>query len=99
MIRNSSVVAPFWSDVDTRIEGCIQYQVFDPVSDNATISEVSSYVSQATNRSFSGVWMLVAEWRDVHPFPHGSMLFQNFTVNVSLWKSLNFTLVCTIICL
>ena len=71
-VRNGFVVAPFWSDVDARIAGCIQYQVFDPVSDNATISEVSSYISQATNKSFSGVWMLVAEWRDVHPYPHGS---------------------------
>ena len=65
-------MAPFWVDIDARTEGCIQYQVFDPMSDSSTISEVSSFISQTTSSSFSGVWMLVAEWRDVHPFPHGS---------------------------
>lgn len=79
-------MAPFWADVDTRIEGSVQYQTFDPVNDNATISEVSDYISQATNSSFSGVWMLVAEWRDVHPYPHGSGfsgILSDYTENVS----------------
>ena len=77
------MVAPFWSVVDNRIEGSIQYQVFDAVTDNATISEVSSYISQAVNRSFNGVWMLVAEWRDVHPYPHGFGILDDFTRRVS----------------
>ena len=82
------MVAPFWSDVDNRIEGSIQYQVFNAVTDNDTISEVSSYISQAVNSSFNGLWMLVAEWRDVHPYPHGnggfSGLFSDYTNRVSV---------------
>ena len=52
----------------------IRYQVFDATNsnDNTTITIVNDYVSQAVNDSFTGLWMMVAEWRDVHPFPHGS---------------------------
>ena len=34
---------------------------------------MNNFVSQAVNESFSGLWILVAEWRDVHPYPHGSI--------------------------
>ena len=73
-VSNGYVVAPFWADVDTRRNGMIRYQVFDATNsnDNATITIVNDYVSQAVNDSFTGLWMMVAEWRDVHPFPHGS---------------------------
>ena len=77
------MVAPFWSSVDNTIEGTIQYQVFDAVTDEDALSEVSSYISQAVNSSFNGVWMLVAEWRDMHPFPHGDGILDDFTGRVS----------------
>ena len=73
-IRHRFVVAPFWADVDSRRSGLIRYQVLDATKhSNATINEVSSYISQTVNESFSGLWMLVAEWQNVHPYPHGTV--------------------------
>ena len=67
-------------------------RVFHPMSDNSTISEVSSFISQATNSSFSGVWMLVAEWRDVHPYPHGSRdMFQLYSDQEAIVDSVSTT--------
>ena len=87
-IRNSFVVAPFWADVDNRRAGQIRYQVLTTtnLAANDTIEEVSRFISQEVNESFSGLWMLVAEWRDVHPYPHGDITnFQpSFTSLVSI---------------
>ena len=72
--RESFVVAPFWADVDSRRTGQIRYQVLTATNQNAnaTIEQVNRFISQVVNESFSGLWLLVAEWRDVHPYPHGS---------------------------
>ena len=69
------MVAPFWADVDNRRAGQIRYQVLNAtnLAANHTIEKVSKFVSQNVNESFSGLWMLVAEWRDVHPYPHGEV--------------------------
>ena len=74
-IRNSFVAAPFWADVDNRKSGKITYQVYDAINQNAIpmINNVSQYVSEVVNENFAGLWMLLVEWRDVHPFPHGEI--------------------------
>ena len=79
-IRNSFVVAPFWADVDNRRAGQIRYQVLSAtnLAANGTIEHVSRFISHEINESFSGLWMLVAEWRDVHPYPHGIIGESNF---------------------
>ena len=73
-INSSYVVAPYWSDVDNRKAGQIRYQVFEATNrdSNASISRVNGFISQAVNETFNGLWMLVAEWRDVHPYPHAA---------------------------
>ena len=84
-IGNSFVVAPFWANVDNRRAGQIRYQVLTAtnLAANDTIEEVSRFISQEVNESFSGLWMLVAEWRDVHPYPHGNFYFSQYTNRVS----------------
>ena len=83
-IRRRYVVAPYWADVDNRRSGRIRYQVLDAtkVYSNTSIDEVSDYISQTVNESFRGLWMLVAEWQNVHPFPH-KIIQSAFTNKVS----------------
>ncbi len=71
--RTSYVVAPYWSDVDTRMEGtvCYEYHEADLIEDTTTIDRVSTFIRENTGTDFSGLWMLVAEWNSVHPYPHG----------------------------
>ena len=68
-------VAPFMDDVDLRLAGDVSYEVHsrsenNPGSDRL-LDEVSGFVENSTGQSFEGSWMLVAEWRGVHPWPHG----------------------------
>ena len=70
------VVAPYWDDVDLRHAGTVSYEIHsmrgnNPGS-NQLLDEVSGFVENSTGQSFQGSWMLVAEWKEVHPWPHGS---------------------------
>ena len=68
------LVAPFWGDVDIRRAGNVLYEVMtEGASPEAAdlIMEVSNFVSNQTSDDFSGTWMLVAMWDQVHPYPHG----------------------------
>ena len=38
---------------------------------NQLLDQVGSFVNKSTGQSFQGSWMLVAEWKEVHPWPHG----------------------------
>ena len=70
------LVAPFWSDVDIRRSGDILYGVVkegDSQEAVDLIMEVSNFVSNQTSDNFTGRWMLVAVWDQVHPYPHGVM--------------------------
>ena len=40
---------------------------------NAILERLSGFISAESNVSFTGSWMLVAQWDRVHPFPHGSV--------------------------
>ena len=68
-------MAPYWDDVDIRLAGNISYEVHSRSGDNPgsnqLLDEVSSFVEDSTGQSFQGSWMLVAEWKEVHPWPHG----------------------------
>lgn len=78
VIRNSLVVAPFWSDVDVRLEGSIQYETFVRIPgfsrENVLLNYVSGYVANEWNNAenFTGSTMLVVQWNYVPPYPHGS---------------------------
>ena len=68
-------MAPYWDDVDIRIAGNISYEVHsrrsNSLESNRLLDYVSAFVANSTGQSFQGTWMLVAEWKEVHPWPHG----------------------------
>ena len=77
--RNGFVIAPFWNDHDLRKSGSIRYAVIDSNErkDSADlIWNISNFIrlnhEQAAMDNFEGVWMLLAHWDKVHPYPHGS---------------------------
>lgn len=77
-VRSAHVVAPYWSDNDLRREGNVSYEVFEfqktGMHGDEVLITVSNYIMEefgnATN--FVGVYMILAEWNTVHPFPHGA---------------------------
>lgn len=74
-VARAYLVAPYWDDVDIRLAGNISYEVHsrrdnNPGS-NQLLDDVSNFVEMSTGQSFQGTWMLVAEWEEVHPWPHG----------------------------
>lgn len=96
-VHDSLVVAPFWSDVDVRLEGDIYFRQFfrasGTESDTTLLNYISSYVAatQTNATNFTGSMMLVAQWKNVPPYPHGesglaSQLgsYASFTSKVSL---------------
>ncbi len=78
--RNGYVVAPFWSDNDIRKEGTVSYAPIKEGSSgkgNNFLAEASTFVraqlgQDDDDKGFHGKWMLVAQWNNVHPFPHGA---------------------------
>ncbi len=93
--RDAYVVAPFWSSHDIRVEGQVSYDthIFGESDSNDLLEYVSSFI-HAQNRSgvdasFKGRWMLVATWKDVHPYPHAlrdflPQSYQEFVDKVSV---------------
>ena len=74
------MVAPFWTDNDIRREGNVSYEVFQAQATGAygdqLLDDISRYIRERNASSnFSGSFMILAEWRDVHPYPHGSSSF------------------------
>ena len=66
----SYLVAPYWSDVDYRLVGEISYEVHSGMQNETSarlLELVSTYVNNITDETtFSGQWMLVATWDEVH---------------------------------
>lgn len=64
----SYVVAPFWSDIDTRLAGKVTYSVHD--SNSTILESVNNYIRRRLqdNSNFRGVWALVATWENVRPY-------------------------------
>ncbi len=77
------VAAPFWSDVDTRLDGSIWYEVHDSVegtpesSTLEVLSRVSTFIRTEEGVDFDGNLMIVATWDHVHPWPHGDSAGQD----------------------
>ena len=69
----SFAVAPFWTAMDTRVQGQVRYKTFStgggsPEEEQA-LERVSAFVSgETTSDGFDGVWMLVASWENVQQF-------------------------------
>ena len=72
----SHLVAPYWSNIDTRLDGHVNYEVHtmgERSTFNDYLGRVSSLInSEEDDPDFIGSWMIVATWDNVHPFPHGS---------------------------
>ena len=70
-------MAPFWDDVDIRQAGNIFYESHNSFTGNEAslnlIAQVSQYISGETGESFFGSWLLVVQWDQVHPWPHGEV--------------------------
>ena len=62
-------MAPFWARNDIRLEGSVSYEVHNGSSGH--LQEISNLISENECVSFTGTWMLLVEWRDVHPYPDG----------------------------
>lgn len=71
------LVSPFWDDVDIRLAGNIFYETHTAFSGNADsldiLSRVDSYVQGETGEVFFVTWMMVVQWDQVHPWPHGEL--------------------------
>ncbi len=63
------LVAPFWDDVDIRRRGNIYFEVHTLVDSSNYLSIVSNFV--APDGSFTGTWMVLAQWDMVHSWPDG----------------------------
>lgn len=74
-VANAYLVAPFWDDVDIRRAGNIYYEIHSVSNGNLgsldLINRVSAYIREQSGDEFAGNWMLLVEWREVHPWPHG----------------------------
>ena len=58
------LLAPFWSDIDLTTNGSIRYQIHDQLN-SALLLQVNDFISNYTDSSFTGTWMLVVEWTEV----------------------------------
>ena len=78
VVRNAYLLAPYWSDVDTRQDGEVGYEIHASFVNNdgsdQLLDQVNEFVSNYTGQDFSGTWMLVAEWTEVPSYPGTSSL-------------------------
>ena len=97
-VRSAHVVAAYWSDNDIRREGNVSYEVFEfqktGTYGDEVLTTVSNYIMEELENatSFLGVYMILAEWNSVHPFPHGSsnIDFSSIFINKVLYFIRNY---------
>ena len=69
------IVAPFWDDVDIRLQGNIYYKIYSTsaglVEAIDALDRVDTFLQNRFGSSFVATWMLVATWDGVHPWPNG----------------------------
>ena len=67
---SSFLVAPFWADTNIANDdgvGTVGYEIHNDTS-GFFLSQVSAFVSRQQRTSFTGQWMVVAEWRNAPAF-------------------------------
>ena len=65
-------------DNDIRKSGEVYYETFEKgksKTDDVVLDEVNRYIRLNTENYFTGTFMILAEWQNVHPHPHGSCDF------------------------
>ena len=103
VVYYSYLIAPFWSNIDTRLDGQVNYEVYvageSSLSDNY-LGQVSSLINSEQDPSFVGNWMVVATWDGVHPFPHGDSIEQDREDPYlqSVCKSFSYCYIATVKC-
>ena len=101
-LRRFYVVAPYWADHDIRSDGSVFYETFEKGrsrNDDDILDKVNRYLNLNNfTQSFAGTFMILAEWQNAHPYPHGSRYFYYFE---KYYPSIrNFTnQVCTYTCI
>lgn len=59
------IVAPYWSDINTRSIGSVSYEIHTNKTSLPLLHKVNKYIREKEKNQFSGTWMLVAEWNSV----------------------------------
>ena len=99
-LRRFYVVAPYWADHDIRRDGEVYYETFEKgrsINDDNVLNIVNRYITVNRLSDFTGIFMILAEWKDVHPYPYGSDYFirnypgiRDFTKQVFLYIFIEF---------
>ena len=81
-VRRFHVVAPYWADNDIRRGGSVLYETFmrgRSTNDNNVLDNVNRYLRvNSVAKNFTGIFIILARWQNVHPYPHGSNNFHYF---------------------
>ena len=70
---NYSIVAPFAADITTSSTGDVRYS---ESFTNSQLNYISEHIRSEMGNSFSGTWMLVAEWNGVPLLSQSSVSMQ-----------------------
>lgn len=76
--RQMHVISPFWSDNDIRRNGTVRYAVIESTTTSTDainiLDEAKVFINERfvpDDRTFEPTWMVIAQWDQVHPHPHG----------------------------
>ena len=100
-VHYSYLVAPYWSDIDTRLDGQVNYEVHiagESSTSDEYLGRVSSLINSESDTYFNGSWMVVATWDGVHPFPHGNSAEQDRVDPYLQSVSMSTLCVCVCVC-
>ena len=74
-------MAPYWCDGDTRLEGSVRYEVHQEGQGGSStlLNSIAAYIDAAASAKlipsrssdYQARFAIVADWTNVHPFPHG----------------------------
>ena len=79
-----SVVAPFAASISTSSIGSVRYNTF--TTGDTNINTVSSYIRSGLGGSFSGTWMIVADWHNVPQYGGSSVSVCTHTLRASYFN-------------
>ena len=74
--QDGDVISPFWADGDIRRNGTVRYVTIergDRPEGDELLDMMVQFLQMRDEISMTYVakWMLVAQWDQVHPHPHG----------------------------
>ena len=59
------VIAPYWYNIDTEMQGTIEYKAFVDDNNDSPLEQVNNYFSDRTDILFQASEILVVKWIDV----------------------------------